>query len=276
MRASIFLFQFHNGIRFASRSAKKSMATTPAGLISNFPRTNYRNYSLLKVIWYSSAYLQSRLIPTARHFLNRQYWHRFRFKRITKHFPSRKQRYSICFWMLRRKKPCRKCQMQKSIKKSLQNRHRHVDGTRWCDMDWYIYEKTYLASFARRHTVMIARRLVSAHLTRYNRFCRSTAIRIGSGKWLVCMHEERTRKKERKKKNTNEFHLTQSYVCSKNVFNRNVVSSDGICVCRQLCPQSDVMLFFSNGASHSSALLVPIKHTFVRYAPVENCKHAVF
>lgn len=51
-------------------------------------------------------YLQSLLIPTAKHFLNLQYWHRFRFSLITKHFPSRKQRYSICFWMLRRKNPC--------------------------------------------------------------------------------------------------------------------------------------------------------------------------
>ena len=38
-------------------------------------------------------------------FLKRQYWHRLRFSRITKHLPSRRQRYSICFWMLRRKKP---------------------------------------------------------------------------------------------------------------------------------------------------------------------------
>lgn len=51
-------------------------------------------------------YLQSRLIPTAKHFLKRQYWQRFRFSRITRHLPSRKQRYSICFWMLRRKNPC--------------------------------------------------------------------------------------------------------------------------------------------------------------------------
>lgn len=45
-------------------------------------------------------------IPTAKHFLNLQYWHRFRFSRITRHFPSRRHRYSICFWILRRKKPC--------------------------------------------------------------------------------------------------------------------------------------------------------------------------
>ena len=50
--------------------------------------------------------LQSRDMPTKRHFLKRQYWQRLRFSRITRHFPSRKQRYSICFWMLRRKKPC--------------------------------------------------------------------------------------------------------------------------------------------------------------------------
>jgi len=48
---------------------------------------------------------QSRDIPTAKHFLNLQYWHLFRFSRYTMHFPSRKHRYSICFWMLRRKNP---------------------------------------------------------------------------------------------------------------------------------------------------------------------------
>lgn len=57
-------------------------------------------------LFFHPDYLQSRLIPTAKHFLKRQYWHRFRFKRMTKHLPSRKHRYSICFWMLRRKKPC--------------------------------------------------------------------------------------------------------------------------------------------------------------------------
>lgn len=51
---------------------------------------------------------QSLLIPTAKHFLNLQNWHRLRFSRITKHFPSRRQRYSICFWMLRRKNPWKK------------------------------------------------------------------------------------------------------------------------------------------------------------------------
>nr|CAD7575608.1 unnamed protein product [Timema californicum] len=51
-------------------------------------------------------YLQSLDIPTARHFLKRQYWHLLRFSLITRHLPSRRQRYSICFWMLRLKKPC--------------------------------------------------------------------------------------------------------------------------------------------------------------------------
>lgn len=56
---------------------------------------------------YKILYLQSLLIPTAKHFLNLQYWHRFLFSLITKHLPSRKHRYSICFWMLRRKNPCK-------------------------------------------------------------------------------------------------------------------------------------------------------------------------
>ena len=50
--------------------------------------------------------LQSRDIPTARHFLKRQYWHRLRFIRSTMHLPSRRHRYSHWRWMLRRKKPC--------------------------------------------------------------------------------------------------------------------------------------------------------------------------
>lgn len=52
-----------------------------------------------------SLYSQSLDIPTERHFLNLQYWHRFRLSRITRHFPSRKHRYSICFWMLLLKNP---------------------------------------------------------------------------------------------------------------------------------------------------------------------------
>lgn len=45
-------------------------------------------------------------MPAERHFLKRQYWQRLRFSLMTRHLPSRKQRYSICFWMLRRKNPC--------------------------------------------------------------------------------------------------------------------------------------------------------------------------
>lgn len=61
-----------------------------------------------KIHWkiYTTQYSQSRLMPTDRHFLNLQYWQRLRFKRITMHLASRRHRYSICFWMLRRKNPC--------------------------------------------------------------------------------------------------------------------------------------------------------------------------
>lgn len=62
----------------------------------------------------SSIHLQSRLIPTAKHFRKRQYWHRLRFNLMTKHLPSRKHRYSICFCMLRRKKPCQKSNHRKN------------------------------------------------------------------------------------------------------------------------------------------------------------------
>ena len=39
-----------------------------------------------------SRHLQSRDMPTERHLRNRQYWQRLRLSRITRHFPSRKQR----------------------------------------------------------------------------------------------------------------------------------------------------------------------------------------
>jgi len=51
------------------------------------------------------THLQSLDIPTAMHFWNRQNWHRLRLRRITWHLPSLRQRYSICFCMLRRKNP---------------------------------------------------------------------------------------------------------------------------------------------------------------------------
>ena len=53
----------------------------------------------------SPLYSQSLDIPTERHFLNLQYWHRFLLRRITRHLPSRKHLYSICFCMLLLKKP---------------------------------------------------------------------------------------------------------------------------------------------------------------------------
>lgn len=75
-------------------------------------QTKWTNIQLkmyyFKIVFFSIwFYLQSRLMPAERHFLKRQYWQRFRFKRITRHLPSRRQRYSICFCMLRRKKPCK-------------------------------------------------------------------------------------------------------------------------------------------------------------------------
>jgi len=59
-------------------------------------------------IIYKKLYLQSLDMPTVRHFLNRQYWHRFLFNRITKHLPSLRHRYSICFCILRLKNPWNK------------------------------------------------------------------------------------------------------------------------------------------------------------------------
>lgn len=78
-----------------------------------FLRKTFYMVEANSVNYINQIYLQSRLMPTAKHFLNRQNWHRFRFNRITKHFPSRKHRYSICFWMLRRKKPYKKWKASK-------------------------------------------------------------------------------------------------------------------------------------------------------------------
>lgn len=202
----------------------------------------------------NSEYLQSRLIPTAKHFLNRQYWHRFRFKRITKHFPSRKQRYSICFWMLRRKKPCRECQMQKSIHYSSP-----PSGLMPNEMGRM---ETYLASFARRHTVVVARRLVSAHLTRYDRFCRRTAVWIGSGKWLVCIRRKNKKEIEtEKKKITNDSRnlcccFVVNEICSENVFNRKIV-----CVFGGICVSKTLPSIWCDGvASNSQPLSASLVH----------------
>lgn len=161
-------------------------------LITNFRKFNFK-FSC-EIFTSNVLYLQSRLIPTAKHFLNRQYWHRFRFNRITKHFPSRKHRYSICFWMLRRKKPCRKCQMQKviivlSLVRANTNTQARVDPPEKSMVHLSFFgkknksERTYFASFTWRHAVVIARRLVSAYLARYNRF--RWCVRIGSGKLLI-------------------------------------------------------------------------------------------
>ena len=49
--------------------------------------------------------LQSLDMPTAKHFLNLQYWQRFLFNLITRHLPSLRHLYSICFWMLLLKNP---------------------------------------------------------------------------------------------------------------------------------------------------------------------------
>jgi hypothetical protein len=92
----------------------------------------------MNIKWFIIKYSQSLLIPTAKHFLNLQYWHRFLFSLITKHLPSRKQRYSICFWMLRRKNPWKFIII-------------HM---------WWIHcaqiFAPYLTTLARRHTVMIS------------------------------------------------------------------------------------------------------------------------
>jgi hypothetical protein len=61
------------------------------------------------------AYSQSRDIPTYRHFLKRQYWHRFLLSLMITQWPSRRHRYSICFWMLRRKKPWNKTRSYRQV-----------------------------------------------------------------------------------------------------------------------------------------------------------------
>lgn len=94
--------------------------------------------------------LQSRLIPTVRHFRKRQYWQRFLFSRITKQLPSRKHRYSICFCMLRRKKPCER-----------DRRHMMSATSAMCQKtndEWSAH--TYFASLARCYAVMVSRCLV--------------------------------------------------------------------------------------------------------------------
>lgn len=95
------------------------------------------------------VYSQSLLIPTAKHFLNLQYWHRFRFSLITKHLPSRKQRYSICFWMLRRKNPC-------NWFKWIRRRFESSSAARWLGSMFQKFAQAHLTSFAWGYTIMIA------------------------------------------------------------------------------------------------------------------------
>lgn len=119
--------------------------------------------------------LQSLLIPTAKHFLKRQYWHRFRFRRITKHLPSRRQRYSICFWMLRRKKPLQPSQDVTPKKKTIK-----------------IFKLQIFNVSLLKHTVMISRCLVATNFTWNSWFARDT-IRIGvccSGNQRLCFWNE--------------------------------------------------------------------------------------
>ena len=73
--------------------------------ITKFHTTWPQRHTVRGVIASEQPNLQSRDIPTARHFLKRQYWHRLRFSRMTGQWPSRRHRYSICFCMLRRKNP---------------------------------------------------------------------------------------------------------------------------------------------------------------------------
>lgn len=75
-------------------------------LIHDIIILTYDNY-LWKAVWLFDLiwYLQSLDMPTARHFLNLQYWQRFRFNLITRHLPSLRHLYSICFCMLLLKNP---------------------------------------------------------------------------------------------------------------------------------------------------------------------------
>lgn len=52
-------------------------------------------------------HLHSLDIPTAKHFCSRQYWQRFLVILLMLQFLSRWQVYTMSFWTLRRKKPCR-------------------------------------------------------------------------------------------------------------------------------------------------------------------------
>lgn len=63
----------------------------------SFSTISYRYCSELTKSAYASDYLQSLDMPTARHFLNLQYWQRFRLILMTKQLPSFRHLYSICF-----------------------------------------------------------------------------------------------------------------------------------------------------------------------------------
>lgn len=63
----------------------------------SFSTISYRYCSELTKSAYAGDYLQSLDMPTARHFLNLQYWQRFRLILMTKQLPSFRHLYSICF-----------------------------------------------------------------------------------------------------------------------------------------------------------------------------------
>lgn len=104
------------------------------------------HYANLSLKYFNEfLYSQSLLIPTAKHFLNLQNWHRLRLSLITKHFPSRKHRYSICFWMLRRKNPYEKLFLIVCNDANKENFH-----------FFKILKIHYLTTLTRRYTVVIS------------------------------------------------------------------------------------------------------------------------
>jgi len=101
-----------------------------AELTSTTSTTTFLIIIIIIIIINERHCLQSRDMPTARHFLKRQYWHLLRLRRITRQRPSRKQRYSICFCILRRKKPYQKTW------------HTHYTPNNIVHLSWYHVYKT--------------------------------------------------------------------------------------------------------------------------------------
>lgn len=109
----------------------------------------------------------SRDIPTARHFLNRHCWQRFRFMRMIVQFSDFMHfLYWIFCWMLLRKKPWR---FQQAHKKFARFRLRYVTNEQMSTSTlikvWFV---PYLATFTSVDAVMKSRSHVAAHFTQHH------------------------------------------------------------------------------------------------------------